>query len=645
MASDLSKKMAEKEKERESKRRTLSGFFRYLSYAIGVGTTAMVFYTSLFGVFLPKIQIGIVMCALLAMCFLWIPASSKASSKVVPWYDVLLVAASFFCMFYTVANSQRFITRLAYSSPLSAMDILAGCLLILLILECTRRTVGWAIIIVACAFIAYSFLGSYMPGLFRHSSFSISKFIDLTYVTTEGIFGSLMTLSCTSIYVFVAFGVFLQCTGGDKRFMNLAFSLAGRSSGGPAKVSVLSSGLMAMLSGNTISNVVTTGTLTIPLMKRCGYTPEEAGAVESVASSGGQITPPVMGSVAFLIADTLGVTYLYVCGVSIIPAVIFYATTWFFVDKAARRANLPPVPSELIPPVKKAAVEVIPVFLPIAILVVLLVNHFTPFIAGTACTLLVAVCAIPYKDSRLNLKRFLQALESCAVGMTSVVGVMATASIVVGIITKTGLMGKCTSIVMSMSGGHLATVVLIIMVIAYIIGMGLPSASCYIILAALCAPVLINLGVEPIVAHMVIFWFCQLAGLTPPVCVTAFVAAGIAGSSPMKTGFEALKFGSSFYFIPLFFMITPILTASLSEMILTMVLLIGFSFFFSGALEGYLFGVIKMPLRIVSLFVSACFVVAAVPSFLMPIRIGSVMISIAAGAVLWVIMRQRKVQA
>ncbi len=638
---DISTKMAEKEKERDSKRRNLTGFWRYVSYALGIGTTGLVFYTAFFGVFLPKIQIGIVMCALYAVCFLWIPASRKASVDKVPWYDMLLVAISLFIMIYTVANNQRFVTRLAYSSPLGTMDILVGCALILLTLECTRRTVGWAIIIVACAFILYAFFGSRMPGLFRHPDFSISKFIDLTYATTEGLFGSLMTLSCSSIYVFVAFGVFLQFTGGDKRFMDLAFSLAGRSSGGPAKVSVLSSGLMAMLSGNTISNVVTTGTLTIPLMKRCGYTPEQAGAVESVASSGGQITPPVMGSVAFLIADTLGVTYLYVCGVSIIPALVFYATTWFFVDKAARYAKLPPVPDEMIPKLKKAVVEVLPVLIPILCLVVLLVMHFSPFISGAVCTLLIAVCAMPYRESRFTVKKFLRALEGCAVGMTSVVGVMATASIVVGILTKTGLMAKCTSIVMQLSGGSLVSVILIIMLIAYIMGMGLPSASCYIILAALCAPVLINFGVEPIVSHMVIFWFCQLAGLTPPVCVTAFVAAGIAKSSPMKTGFTALKFGSSFYFIPIFFLTTKLITGSPAEIILTAALLIAFAYFFTGCTEGYLFGHIHIAFRAMALVAAAGFAVAALSILPVSIRIVGAAAGVCLGVILWVAMRKK----
>ena len=612
MATKSIEKLANAELERSNtKRRTLTNAPRYLSYFLGVGITLFVFYSAFFGVFLPKIQISLVLYTLLALTFIWTPASKKASKTTLPWYDALMVMASLVCMLFTLHNSERFLSRIPYASPVTTMDIIVALITILLILECARRTVGMAIVIVVVIFTMYAFFGEHMPSVLRCNSFSLIKFVDLTYMTTEGIFGSLMNLCSCSIFMFVAFGTFLQETGGDKRFMDMAFSVAGRSSGGPAKVSVISSGLMAMLSGNTVSNVVTTGTLTLPLMKKNGYTPEQAGAIETVSSSGGQITPPVMGSVAFLIADTLGTSYLYICGVSVFPALLFYITTYLFVNASAKKQQIPPISDDLIPPLKQAAINLLPVFIPIFALVMMLVQRYTAFKSGAVCTLLVAVCALPFKNSRLTLGKFVRALENCALGMTSIIGVMAAASIIVGIITKSGLMGKCTSIVMSMSGGNLYVVITIIMLIAYIIGCGLPSASCYIILASLCAPVLIGLGVEPIVSHMVIFWFCQLAGLTPPVCVAAFVAAGIAESNPMRTGFNALKFGSSFYFIPILFLMTPLLTGTVPERILTFALLAGFAFFFVSSLEGYAFGLCSIVDRILSLIASTLFVYSA----------------------------------
>lgn len=645
MATKSIEKLANAELERSNaKRRTLSGFPRYLSYALGIGITLLVFYTAFFGILLPKIQISLVMYTLLALTFIWTPATKEATRTTLPWYDALMVMASMGCMLYTLLNSERFISRTPYASPVATLDVIVALITILLILECARRTVGMAIVIVVIVFTLYAFFGEHMPSVLRCNSFSLQKFVDLTYMTTEGIFGSLMNLCSGSIFMFVAFGTFLQETGGDKRFMDMAFSVAGRSSGGPAKVSVISSSLMAMLSGNTVSNVVTTGTLTIPLMKKNGYTPEQAGAIEAVSSSGGQITPPVMGSVAFLIADALGTSYLYICGVSVLPALLFYVTTYLFVNAAAKKQEIPPIPDDMIPPLKKAAFNLIPVFIPIFALVMMLVQRYTAFKSGAVCTLLVAVCALPFKSSRLTPKKFLRALENCALGMTSIVGVMAAASIIVGIITKSGLMGKCTSIVMSMSGGHLYVVVPIIMLIAYIIGCGLPSASCYIILASLCAPVLVGLGVEPIVSHMVIFWFCQLAGLTPPVCVAAFVAAGIAESNPMKTGFNALKFGSSFYFVPILFLKTPLLTGTFPERIVTFALLAGFAFFFVSCLEGYAFKKCSIVDRILSLVASALFVYAASSSTVLTVKIICVVCGLAYGLLLYLKARKDRRQ-
>lgn len=575
------------EKEESSTKRDLKGFFRYFSFVLGVGITAMIFYTAFYGVFLPKIQIGISLPILLALTFIWVPFNKKARLDKVDWYDIILVAVCLFITVYTVMNNPRFITRLPYASTVTILDIIVGISLVILVIEAVRRTTGMAMVVVVLTFILYSFFGPYLPSMFRHPGFTLDKFVDVTYLTTEGLFGSLVSLCVTTVFVFVSFGTFLEQTGGDKLFMDVALSVAGKRTGGPAKVAVLSSGLMAMLSGNAAANVVTTGTITIPMMKKYGFRPEEAGAVEAVASSGGQITPPVMGTVAFLIADTLGMSYAEVAKVSVLPALIFYITTWLFVDAKARKRGILGLTS--VPKFWMSLYRAIPVIIPITFMIYMLMMKYTTFISGAVCTVSVVIVALFFKDSRINFKDTLIAMEKCAIGMTSMTGVMAAASIVVGIITKTGLLVKATSIIMYYSDGKLYLVVLFIMIMAYIAGMGLPSASCYIILAALSAPVLISLNVEPIAAHMMIFWFCQLAGLTPPVCIPAFVAAGIANANPMKTGFSSLMMGSSFYFIPIFFLITPLLTGTLLEKIISTIVIIAGVYFLVAALEGYLF--------------------------------------------------------
>lgn len=581
--------LAEETAEASSKR-TLHGAYRVYAFIQGFSLTLFVFYTAFFGVFLPMIQIGIALSILLSISFLWIPATKSSPRSRPSYLDTICSVLSLLCGLYTVLNNARFIARIPYYSEVLFWDKVVAIILIILVLEVSRRTVGIAMSIIAGVFIVYAFLGDYMPAMLMHKSFTLDKLVDCLYLTTEGFFGSMTSICAGTLFVFISFGVFLQETGGDKRFMDIALSLAGHKPGGPAKVAVLSSGCMAMISGSTVANVVTTGTLTIPLMKKIGYKPEEAGAVETVASSGGQVTPPIMGTVAFLIADGIGVTYWDVVKVSFLPALLFYITIWFFVDAKARKKGMRGLPKEDLPPIKQSLFTCAPMIVPIVALCVLLVMKFTPALSGAVCCILILVMAAFFKESRLSLKKFALALENCSKSMTSVIGVMACASIIVAIMSKTGFLMKSTSIIMLLGGGKLLGIVFINIIMSYIIGMGLPSASCYIILSALGAPALISLGVTPMAAHLLIFWFTQLAGITPPVCITAFVAAGIAQSSPMKTGFASLEMGMTFYLVPFLFLFTPLVNGTLPEMLITTALTACSFYLVVAFLENYLFG-------------------------------------------------------
>ena len=345
---------------------------------------------------------------------------------------------------------------------------------------------------------------------------------------------------------------------------------------------------MAMVSGSSVANVVTTGTLTIPMMKKTGFRAEVAGAVEAVASSGGQITPPVMGTVAFLIADNIGTTYFNVVKDSFLPAFMFYFTVWFFVDCMAKKQGMKGLPAEQLPKKGKAFLTALPLIIPILILVYLLYAGYTAFLSGAVCTILIVLVTMLKKETRLDVKRFFLALEATSVSMVSILPVVACASIIVAVLNKTGFMIKSTSIIMFLSGGHLMVLILILLVMSYIIGCGLPSATCYIILATLCAPALVNFGIELMEAHLLIFWFSQVAGLTPPVCITAFVAAGIAGADPMKTGFQSLKMGSSFYFVPMFFLFSPLVSGTWFQRITVLLVGLAAVYMFVAVIEGYL---------------------------------------------------------
>ena len=413
------KEVAEEAIEKENRKRTLTGFWRKVAFVLGAGLTILVFYTAFNGVFLPMIQIGIVMCTLLALAFLWIPGSKRSHMDKPDLIDIVLVVLCVVCLVWTLYSNERFIHRIPYVSKVYLMDKIVGTALLLMVLEAARRTVGGAICVIAGVIIAYGFFGPYMPAMLMHKGLSFSKFIETTYCTTEGLFGSLTSLCSAQLFAFVAFGSFLSATGADKLFMDLALAIAGKSAGGPAKVSVLSSGAMAMVSGSSVANVVTTGTLTIPMMKKTGFRAEVAGAVEAVASSGGQITPPVMGTVAFLIADNIGTTYFNVVKDSFLPAFMFYFTVWFFVDCMAKKLGMKGLPAEQLPPKGKSFMTALPLIIPILVLVYMLYAGFTAFLSGAICTILIVVVTMLRKETRLDFKRFMLALEATSVSMVS----------------------------------------------------------------------------------------------------------------------------------------------------------------------------------------------------------------------------------
>ena len=635
--------LAAEAQEEPTGKRKLHGIYRAYAFVLGFGLTCFVFYTAFRGVFLPMIQVGTALHILLALGFLWIPATKKSPRNRPSVPDTIFSLVALGCGVWTVMNNARFVARIPYYSEILLQDKIVCFLLIIMVLEISRRTVGVAMSIIAVIFIAYSFLGQYMPAMLMHKSFTINKLVDCLYMGTEGFFGSLTNICAGVLFVFISFGVFLQETGGDKRFMNIALSLAGHKPGGPAKVAVLSSGCMGMISGSTVANVVTTGTMTIPMMKKIGYTPEEAGAVETVASSGGQVTPPIMGTVAFLIADFIGVQYWDVVKVSFLPALLFYITIWFFVDAKARKKGMRGMSKEELPLLKRSLIECLPMVVPIVTLCALLIRKYTPALSGAICCILIVVMAMFYKESRLSLKKFVLALEKCSIAMTSVIGVMACASIIVAIMSKTGFLLKSTSIIMTLSGGKLLGIVFINILVSYIIGCGLPSASCYIILSAIGAPALIQLGISPIAAHLMIFWFTQLAGITPPVCITAFVASGIAGSSPMKTGFASLQMGSTFYLVPFLFLFTPIIDGTPVQMLITTAIT-AFGFYMMVAFfEDYLHGKLNVPLRILCLLDAACLFFASFTTTSVQVTVIMAVAGVLVGAAM--IWRQKRVAA
>ena len=482
-------------------RRKLSGFPRRVSTALAVALACFTFYTAAAGVFLPMIQRGVHLCVVIALVFLWYPARRNSPREAPSWLDVCCCALSLLILSWVLYSHERLLVRIPFYSKMEDADIMSALTMTLLVLEAARRTVGWPLVLTALAFILYALLGPWAPGVLMHGGMTLTRFCDQVFLTTEGFFSSLVGSSATILYCFVAFGAFLQLTGADRAYMNICLALTGRARGGAAKVSILSSMLFGSISGSTIANVVSTGTLTIPLMKRTGYLPHEAAAVETAASSAGQIMPPIMGTCAFIMADLASVRYGDIVSISYIPAVMYFASLWFIVHKIACMRGFSGCGEESLPALRRSLLRAIPVFLPVLLLVAMMLFNFTPFLSGSLCTVLLAFIGLffdPVDASatgsgrgifRYSFSEFLHTLERCAVNMCSITATVACATLVVAMVNKTGLMLKSTSLMLSIAGTSWEMNLLCLAVMAYVIGMGLPTSSAYVLLAALGAPV------------------------------------------------------------------------------------------------------------------------------------------------------------
>lgn len=619
-------------------KRELRGGFRSFSIFLGSMISLIVFYTAFNGVFANLIQNSMVLCVLLTLCFLWYPAAHYSPKDRPSFIDCVLVILSLAVMFWTLFHQPRFEMRIPLVSEILLLDKIAGVILIILVLECCRRTAGMVVTAIACVAIWYAFAGPSFNSMFKHPGFNFDKFIDVLYLTTEGVFGSLVGMVASVLFGFISFGVFMASTGGDKYFMDIALSLAGKQPGGPAKVAVVASGLMGMISGSSVANIVTTGSVTIPLMKSIGYKPEEAGAVEACASSGGQIMPPVMGAGAFLMADYLGITIFNVACIAFLPAVLFYLGLWWFNDKVARKRGLKGMKE--VPRVKDAIINSMHMWIPIFVLIAMCTMKFSPFYSAVVCTFFVFVFAMAKERSWRLLKNIFIILEGCAVSMVSIAGILAAAAIIVAIISQTGLMVKSTSIILAFARGTLFLTVIILLVISYFMGMGLPVTSCYVILASLGVSALVKCGVPAIGAHLMLFWSSMVAGITPPVCVAAFVAANVAKADAMKTGFQSLKMGSLFYLIPITFLKSDFLTGGFPVAVVIFAILCVSTYHYVAMIEGYMLHKLNLIERVASGFTFVGSFLSVLNIYSMHTRSTMLVISIIIFAVLQITQRK-----
>lgn len=472
---------------------------------------------------------------------------------------------------------------------LGSVEQIAGVVLIVMLLEATRRTVGLVMVLIAAAFLVYAMFGDVLPDNIASKGFSIEEIVRFHIYSTNGVYGAPLAIAAGVVFIFVLFGAFLQVTGAGQFFIDMAFALAGKYRGGPAKASVIASAALGSISGSAIANTVTTGALTIPMMKKLGYKPEQAAGIEAAASTGGQIMPPVMGAGAFVMAQFTGIPYSDILLVSIAPAILYFACTLLYVHLMACKLGLQGMTvTEQISKVLKDGWHYL---LPLILITALLMMSYSPVLVGVVGCVAILVAAMTRKHSRISLKLFIEGLREGALLAIPISVACATAGIVVGVVGQTGIGLQFTQFLIAMSGGHLWSVLALIAVAAVVLGMGLPVTAAYIVLSIMAVPALMDFGLGILTAHMIVFWLSQTSNVTPPIALAAFAGAGIANASPMRSAVQAFKLAQGFFLIPAMMAFSGLIWIDGEPMHFVIGVISTISLFvaFAGGIEGQLF--------------------------------------------------------
>jgi TRAP transporter 4TM/12TM fusion protein len=582
------KAILEKEDEKASQRQ-MSGRVGQIITILAISMSLFHLYTAGYMVYTAMVQRSIHLCFALALIFLLYPGGRRSSRDRVPLTDWALLLVSVISCLYITINWEDLSEAVRIADP-NTVDMALGIFATLLVLEATRRTAGMAMPLVAIGFILYGFLGPYMPGVLNHPGIPLNQFIGMNYLFSEGIFGVPLGVSATFVIIFIIFGGFLEVSGGGKFFIDLACALFGAVRGGPAKIAIISSGFFGTISGSAVANVVGTGTFTIPMMKRIGYRPHFAGAVEAVSSTGGMIMPPVMGAAAFIMAEIVGVSYVSVCIAAALPAVLYYFSLFVFIDLEAAKTGLKGIPKEEKPSIIQVFREGGHLLIPPAVLVYLLAFvQWSAIKAGFYSIVATVLCAMARESTRLDLKKLTTALRKGATGALQIAAVCACAGIVISIVSITGLGLTFSSVLIDLAGGNLFFLLVLTMIASLILGMGLPATPSYIILAVLSAPAIVQMGISPMAAHLFVFYFGCISAITPPVAVAAYAGAAIAQANPMRTGYTAWRLGLAAFIVPFMFIYGPpiIMVGPGDEIVLAAVTsLIGVAFL-AASIQGF----------------------------------------------------------
>jgi TRAP transporter 4TM/12TM fusion protein len=492
----------------------------------------------------------------IAGVFILFPATQKGNKKWTPWYDWALALCSVLVILYVAVYHREIARRGAFPHD---YEILLGIAAIVLILEAGRRTMGNILPGLGIIFLLYCYFGWLMPGLFQIRGFSLGRIIQHMYLTTEGIFGVALGVSSTFVIVFIIFGAFLSQSGGARFFNELALALAGAAPGGPAKVAVVSASLLGTINGSSIANVAATGTFTIPLMKKVGYPAHHAAATVAATSAGAQLMPPIMGAGAFIMAELLAVPYISILTAALIPASLYFTAIFVNLHICAKRDDLKGLPKETLPKTIDVIKQDGHLLLPIAVIVAVLLMRYTPLMAGFSGVVSMFVVSLLRSHTRMGPKKIFTAMVEGARGALGVALACAVVGFVVGTASLTALGLTLSASMMAVAGGNLLPTLIMSMVICIIIGLGLPTTAKYIVTSTIIAPVLTEMGIPHLAAHLFLFYFAIMADITPPVCLAVFTAAGIAGADPAKSSIAATRITLASYLLPFIFIYNPML--------------------------------------------------------------------------------------
>lgn len=544
--------------------RELTGAWEFLFLAACGLYTAFFIWTAQRGIISAESHRGIFVGGAATLIFLKYPATRRGSGKRRPSYvDMALAALAVAAFGYFVTDFQSMVMRAGIPT---SWDVYFGVAAILISLEVTRRTVGWSLTGLGLIAIAYVFTGRSMPGLFQHGGYSFNRLLANQFMAFEGLFGVIADVFATFVLLFIVFGTMMRVSGAAQFFVDLPYAIAGRVRGGPAKAAILVSALMGSISGSAVANVMTTGVFTIPVMRRTGYSREFAGGVETAASTGGQMLPPIMGAGIFIMAELTSTSYATIVRVSIIPAILYFLAVYFFVDFEALKQGLKGLDKRDLDDPWQVFKDGWFSFVPIGVVFTLIIlNYSAAFAAFYGILSSVIAGFIPYRGKRARLRDYVEGIARAGETSLAIGGVAGTIGIVIGVLNLTGLGLKFTDIIINASGGNLLFALVLVTFASWVLGAGLTATSSYVIVAILAGPALQELGLTILVAHLIIFWVSQDANVTPPIAVAAFAAASIAKGRPIRTAVEAWKMARGLYIVPLLMAYSPLITGTLGE--------------------------------------------------------------------------------